>query len=446
MEANNQNVTKGRLSLSRDAELPIDGLPQSIREYINAVCNIYHCPQEFVTVAVWATAATAVGRKIRINEGKYQNSLVLWFVLVARSGSNKSYPIKLATRPLREIDAELYQLYKMEYTVWKSVPQKEREGDEPKCPGIIVDDCTDERRSEILYINSLEETGANRGAIGIYPELKGMFDSKNMYQNGGTAGISKLLRLFDCEDIKVDRRNGLTMLIRNPHFNILGDLQTGMLRSTFGSELFMTNGLNQRFLFCMAEDIDYPKRNHAKLPREISARWRQTIRMLYENIYHCDGTHTTLFRSIDGQVSLSESADKLYEEYYNRLQEKKQLAQNDYEASIYSKLQIQVLRLAGIVHILEIAEAKGERADYNILREATMEYAIRCMDYFEEMAKRVYQKLLESPAEKSNKKETKADHLLAVILDHPDIPLNRIAKCFGYSAAYLSHIKKRSFG
>ena len=64
----------------RTPELPIDGLPESIRNYIESVCEIYHCPREFVTSAV---IATAVGKKVKINEGKYKNSLVIWFVLVA---------------------------------------------------------------------------------------------------------------------------------------------------------------------------------------------------------------------------------------------------------------------------------------------------------------------------------------------------------------------------
>lgn len=146
------------------AMLAVDGLPASVRRYIDAVCRIYHCPREFVVAAVMATAATAVGKKI-----------------------------------------------------------------------------------------------------------------------------------------KVDRRSGYTMLIRDPFCNIIGDLQTGMLRPTFGSELFMTNGLNQRFLFTIAEDIDYPERSHATLPADTAREWEQTVRMLYEGIYHDScGNHCTLFRSSDG--------------------------------------------------------------------------------------------------------------------------------------------------
>ena len=438
----------GRISLNRRVpELPIDGLPASVIRYIEKVCEIYHCPREFVTCSVLATAATATGKKIKINEGKYKNSLVLWFVFVARSGSNKSYPIKLISAPLRKIDAELYAAYQKEYAEYCSVPPKERDGNEPRCKAILLDDCTDERRSEILYLNNQKEDSLKeaysekRGAIGIYPELKGMFDSKNQYQNGGTAGISKLLRLFDCEDIKVDRRSGFTMLIKDPFCNIIGDLQTGLLRATFGSELYMTNGLNQRFLFCIAEDIEYPERSHDTLPYAIAKEWEDTVTLLYRGIYRSgDDVPATLFRCTDGIVTLSEGADKVYNAYYNTLQSKKRLSDNDYIASIYSKLQIHVLRFAGIVHALEVAEEKGQRADYSVLHESTMEYAVRCMDYFEQMALTVYAKLTEAPDTKPPSEMTNAELLRALKMKFPDISQGDIARLIHKSPAYVSKV------
>lgn len=438
----------GRISLNRRGpELPIDGLPASVIRYIEKVCEIYHCPREFVTCSVLATAATATGKKIKINEGKYKNSLVLWFVFVARSGSNKSYPIKLISAPLRKIDAELYAAYQKEYAEYCSVPPKERDGNEPRCKAIVLDDCTDERRSEILYLNNqkddrlTEAYSDKRGAIGIYPELKGMFDSKNQYQNGGTAGISKLLRLFDCEDIKVDRRSGFTMLIKDLFCNIIGDLQTGLLRATFGSELYMTNGLNQRFLFCIAEDIEYPERSHDTLPYAIAKEWEDTVTLLYRGIYRSgDDVPATLFRCTDGIVTLSEGADKVYNAYYNTLQSKKRLSDNDYIASIYSKLQIHVLRFAGIVHALEVAEEKGQRADYSVLHESTMEYAVRCMDYFEQMALTVYAKLTEAPDTKPPSEMTNAELLRALKMKFPDITQGDIARMIHKSPAYVSKV------
>ena len=40
--------------------------------------------------------------------------------------------MKLVANPLRKIDAELYATYKEEHDAWKSIPNKDRNGDEPK--------------------------------------------------------------------------------------------------------------------------------------------------------------------------------------------------------------------------------------------------------------------------------------------------------------------------
>ena len=78
---------KGSLSLNKQRpELPIDGLPASIQNYINAVCNIYHCPREFVTTAVLATASTAIGKKVVVNEGiRWYCGLCRWHGAAATS-------------------------------------------------------------------------------------------------------------------------------------------------------------------------------------------------------------------------------------------------------------------------------------------------------------------------------------------------------------------------
>ena len=224
---------------------------------------------------------------------------------------------------------------------------------------------------------------------------------------------------------------------------ILGDLQTGMLRATFGSELFMTNGLNQRFLFCIAENIEYPKRNHDTLPREIEDKWSAIVRMLYENIYHGEGNvHRTLFRTTDGEVRLGKEADALYNQYYNELQIKKDKAQTDYERSIYSKLQIHVLRLAGTVHALEVAEEKGSRDDYYTIRENTMEYAIRCMAYFERMAIIVYERLTAPSEVKPANELTNAEILREFMRRYPSVPQNALATLINKAPAYICKVMK----
>lgn len=358
-----------------NTKFPLNGLPHALRRYVDEVSRAYNCPGEFVAAAALSVASAAIGKKTVISDGRYRNLPVLWFVLVARSGSNKSYPVRLTSEPLRRIDREINAAYAADYRVWKSLPPKERQAfDEPVCGALVIDDCSDYRRNEILHANSAG-LSAGRGLLGIYPELKGMFDAA-VGSGDGTAPVSRLLRLFDGEDIRVDRK-GETMIIAGPHFGILGDLQTDLLRPTFGNELFMCNGLNQRFLFFLPDNIGYSGRAAQGVAPDVIERWNGIVRSLYA------GT------GLPQVLGFSAGADGIYSRFYDALQRKKRLAPGGYIASLYSKLQIQAQRMAGLVCLLRLA-CGGEAAAGAEIEEADMRYAVDCMDYFEHTALKVY--------------------------------------------------------
>lgn len=125
MEQKDLQPQTGKLRLHEDVELPIDGLPPLVQEYINEIVRVYHCPIEFPTVAVFSVIASAIGKRVKITDRKYTNPLMLWFVNVAISGSNKTQPVKEVLRPLFEINKENYRKYEAEYELWKA--DKERD-------------------------------------------------------------------------------------------------------------------------------------------------------------------------------------------------------------------------------------------------------------------------------------------------------------------------------
>ena len=60
----------GMFSLHEEVELPIDGLPVVVQQYINEIVRVYHCPIEFPTVAVIAVFATTIGKRVKVTDGK----------------------------------------------------------------------------------------------------------------------------------------------------------------------------------------------------------------------------------------------------------------------------------------------------------------------------------------------------------------------------------------
>lgn len=371
MEKNTKQPA-GKLRLHEDVELPIDGLPVSIQRLINEVASKFRCPVEFVIAAVFSAVSTVIGKRVKTYDGVYRNPLILWFTLVANSGSNKTAPVKEIFKPLREINKSNYEVFKEEFRLWRADKERD-EMNPPHMNQLIVDDLTEEARMTILQ-------HSRTGVLAYQPEIKGFFDDLNRYVKSGA--VSRVLRMFDGDYFVVNRKGELEPgLVNDAFMNVFGDIQPDLLRLTFGNELFVNNGLNQRFLFVMPDNIEFPDREIICLDQSIMNEWRDNIIRLYNEDFRFELLH------ILGNCSQS------YNVYYNSLQRKKESSRdNGYLLSIFSKLQIQVQRLAGVVHMMMLFENSGYSCN---ISEQAMEYAVRCMNYFEANAIKVYEKIFD---------------------------------------------------
>ena len=422
MEKNNLQFQSGKLRLHEDVELPIDGLPVKVQAFINEVVRCYCCPIEFPTVAVFSVIASAIGKRVKITDRKYTNPLMLWFVNVANSGTNKTAPVKRAIKPLSVINNENYAAFKPELDAWRTNKDRD-EGNPPKYDQLLISDSTEEARTQVMK-------SSTTGVLAHHPEIKGFFDDLDRYNKSGS--ISRVLRLFDGDQLIVNRKGDPEpTIISDPFMNIIGDIQPSLLGTTFGSELFLNNGLNQRFLFAMPKIVEYPRRHEFHFDNVIMRDWEMFVRSLYFRDYN----------SFD-MIRFSEGCNRLYNDYHDKLQQKKEdNTDNGYLVSIFSKLQIQVERLAGIVHLMEMVEPR-KPYDYGNISIEAMEYAIRCMAYFEKSAIAVYERICDIIPQGNNENRTQAQ----IIRDfNKAVPIKNktaFAEAIGKDPAYISRVLK----
>ena len=72
-----------------------------------------------------------------------------------------------------------------------------------------------------------------------------------------------------------------------------------------------------------------------------------------------------------------------------------------------------------------------------------MEYAIRCMDYFEVMALKVYEKLIEQPEPKrGNGVTTNQEAIHQLLTRYPNTKRQKLAELLGVSVQYISKAAK----
>lgn len=342
--------------------LPIDGLSAKVRGIVNDVVGAYQCNRDMVVASLFAVAGTAVGKRLVIDDGKYKNYMCLWICNVAPSGSNKSEPMRFLLRPLKDRDAYNYKRYREELKLYKAAGDSN--SDKPIFKQYILSDSTPESRNQVLSANA-------DGVILFRDEIRGLIDDFGRYNKSGE--LSQLLSVFDSDNIVINRKSDDTLLIESPFMSILGSIQPSVLPDTFGNDLMMGNGFNQRWLFCFPEDTPPAMYDDGTTPSYAANRWMEVIGNIFIYDFNVDG----------GKLYLRGEAKKVYIQYYNRLQLLKAEA-DAYMGSTYSKLQIQAIRWAGIAHILG-----GNPYTVDITPEE-MDYSCRCMDYFQYCAEKVY--------------------------------------------------------
>lgn len=356
--------------------LPVDGLSGNAQAILNAVAETYQCSRDIVLAAMFAATSIAVGKRVCIYDGKYYNYPCLWLCVVAPSGSNKSIPVRHILRPLIERDAASYQVYKSEIKEWRKAQDDNLE--EPIFRQLMINDTTPEARNKALAVNG-------NGILLYRDEIKGALDDIGRYAKSGE--VSQWLSIYDSDNITINRKSEDTLLIEHPFMGILGGIQPDVLSDAFGRDLLMNNGFNQRWLFVYPNGTPPPMYSDKSVPREITGAWNTYITQLLDFDFAANDLHT---------LYITDEAKQVYVDYYNSLQAKKADA-DSYMGAVYSKLQIQVQRWAGIAHLL------GNQPGMSRILPEEMMFSTQCMNYFERCAEKVYSKLIEGKRSDSAK-------------------------------------------
>ncbi|BCI64879.1 DUF3987 domain-containing protein [Coprobacter secundus] len=376
------NVLAGSLSL------PIDGLSQGTQEIIRGYADGYQCNRDFITATVFITVSATIGKKVCVYDGRYKNYLPFFTCLVAPSGSNKTTPMREVLRPLINRNSLNYDSFQKEMKKYAS-SVKEGNEDEPKpvFRQLIISDSTPESR-----IKALSE---NPNVLLVSDEIATMLYNVNRYNKSGE--IPQLISIWSVDDIVNNRKTESPVLIKEPYLSIIGGTQPDILANIFGSDYFMNSGFNQRWLFVYPDSVPPAMYSENRVPKEIFEAWNRYINELLDFDFENSGFNA---------LYIKDEAKRLYIEYYNRLQSKKAVA-GEYMAAVYAKLQIIIERWAGVTHIL------GDKWDSTDILPEEMEYSIRCMDYFERCAEKVYMKLTENKKQAETKQLTK-EQLIAM--------------------------------
>lgn len=376
-------------ALAGSLSLPIDGLSPEAQAIIQGYADGYQCSRDFIVASVFTAVSTAVGKRVCSDDGRYKNYFPLYICLVAPSGSNKTTPMREVLRPLIARNTANYETFRKEMKEYEAeVKAGNENADKPLFRQLIISDSTPESR-----IKALSE---NPNILWMSDEIATMLYNMNRYNNSGE--VPQLISTWSGDDVILNRKSETALIIKEPCLSIIGGTQPDVLAGTFGSDYFMASGFNQRWLFVYPDDLPPAMYSESTVSGKVSGAWSEFLNGLLDFDFAANGL---------GTLSIVDEAKRVYVEYYNRLQLKKSGACG-YMASVYAKLQIMVERWAGLTHLL------GNEPGIDLIFPEEMEYSVRCMDYFERCAEKVYIKLKEGkrqPEAKAMGNEEMVAHL-----------------------------------
>lgn len=400
MEKAQKNPTKVvEVKEKKEPVFPIDLLPQWMQKTIKEHSKSYGTPAELWAIAFLSGIASAAGKRIYLASGNYENYPQLWVIVVGASGGGKSDAGRVAYRRLFEIDAERYAKYQEEYQDWAA---NEKQGNPPRWEQIIIGDTTPEALFNVM-------AHSHKGITLCRDELSGWFADFGRYNKSGEIG--HYLSIFDNQTFSINRKKEQPQLISEPFLNIYGTIQPGVLSELLDKSNFEQSGFAQRFLFLYPE---FPTRKYNRTTVQPSTK-------IYDQIID-----KIIEQTGEDEMYLSDDAENKYEEFFNDMEERRSRS-NDFWAAVYSKAQIQVLRLALTVKVARLIDEPDNQVSGKDMMAAIgmMKYFINSLDKFKS---------------EQSEKTTRKVMIQEIFKGNPEVTQSEVAKILGVTQQYVSKV------
>ena len=354
-------------SLKMSNDFPIDGLPKTILNLAQDTSTVYGVPIEMSVMPMIAAIGTAMGKNFYVDSDKFKNYGQLYLVINTPSGVGKSAPLKIAYKPLTNIDRANFEQYIKDTAKHKEIcaanKKMKPQPADPPAPIFLqnlVSDTTPEALVDVL--------SNNNNTITIFcEELSEWFLNFGRYS--GSSEAQAYLSYFDNTDKMINRKLE-KKLITDPYVSVVGSIQPAILETTINSEAMKANGLASRFLFVNCLNVERAYKNDL-IPN-----------VNYQNNYQFFINKLSEFH-VPQRLVLSAEAKELFRNFGDYLTDTIRGSKNAFFNSSLSKMEIQCLRLALIIETVKNAEV--DRFSYVETYEIgidTMQYAINLCHYF----------------------------------------------------------------
>jgi putative DNA primase/helicase len=222
---------------------PLRLLPEPFGTFAADVADRMQLPSDFVAIPLLVSAATMLGRDLRITPKRHDDwteRACLWGATIGIPSALKSPAAAEAMRPVRKMQAEAWERYDAARREWR---RRQKAGDtddeaEPRFEALIVNDTTVEALANTILENP-------RGVMLQRDELSAFFSGMNKYRNHGGDDRQFYLQCWSGGAHRVDRVSKPPIYVDDLFLAIFGTLQPEVMRRAFkgGDE----DGMTARF-------------------------------------------------------------------------------------------------------------------------------------------------------------------------------------------------------
>ena len=372
IEAESPTVT--RLDTTKGLpSFPLDTIPSEVRAYCKVLNEYNRIPIEYTAPVFLTAAAGVIGNSYVIGFGPHWVEPALLFTcLVGLSSAKKTPAIRTMTAPVSQKQAVYTKRYDNELAAYEAAKEAKETSytngpnKRPHKQRVHVSDTTLEKLIQVLSQNP-------NGLLLEKDEFVSFIAAMSRYSN--TSELHNWLSIWSRSLVDLMRLGREDNAVEFPNVSIIGGTQYSALQD-IASGRNSTNGLIFRILWSLS-----PKREMGVVRAGTPDNGKEAAAYfeLFEKLF-------ALVRKKPLTLKLVPSAVALYEQHQQDVSNKAALGQSEYLDSLYGKLNAYVLRFALIIQVCECA-SKG--IDPVVVTLASVQKAIRIVEYFEINALRV---------------------------------------------------------
>lgn len=341
--------------------LSLDGYPDTLRKYLDAVCKSGQSPKEMCILPLLSTLATCVQGKCKVKQhySSFSHELTLYTLTVAPSGNRKSPALNYFTRALIDYQTRYNDIHEVERkqraTERLFLENKRKAALSGRNANVEVAKDIDRQLADLPPIESLSlyvtdiTPEALAQAMSEHGDKMAILDAEGgvlkvvagMY-NGGAANVDLLLEAFDGEPVEIRRKTTGSITLKRPLLSIGLLTQPDKFQEFINNRQFMGNGFIHRFLFSFCrQNIRYSD-TAPDIPKDIKEKYYDMVNRLLS----MPESDTVITHDRESQI--------LFHDLHEYIQNQKQQGGIfEYVPSYAEKQLANALKIAAILHLCE---------------------------------------------------------------------------------------------